>query len=122
MLGLTIRLLQDLWTTVSVPANVEMEMLRRMSLQKLRPAWDRWSHCYPINESDATVYATVSRGTKEVSGDNCILDFFLKKSRGSSAVANYDFSLVLELQLGLSKSFCQAAAEHCLDEENGLQV
>ena len=99
-----------------------METLRQMSLQKLCPVWDRWSRHYPINESDATVYATVSGGTKEVSGDNCILDFFLKKSCGSMAVANYDFLLVLELQLGLSKSFCTAAIEHCLDKENGLQV
>ena len=97
-------------------------MLRHVSIEKLRPAWDRWSHAYIIHEEDATVYAVVPGGNKELSGDNCILEFFSKKTRGSTSFVTYNFSAVLDVALYFSSKFCKAVDDHRLAEEDQLQV
>jgi hypothetical protein len=113
-------LAQDLWAMVFVPANVGMETLRDACLEKLRPTWNRWSYQYAINEGDVTLHVTIPKGYKALFGNECILDLFVKKSRGSTAVANYDFSLVLEITLHLLHTFCEAVTEHRLVEESKL--
>lgn len=100
-----------------------MEALRRECIKKLRSAWDQWLYGYRLEEEDATLFAPATGGHRVVVGDSCILDLFLKKSRGkSTAVPNYDFSSVLELSLHLSSAFCEAVSTHCLVEQNRLQV
>lgn len=99
-----------------------MEVLRQKCIENLRPAWDSWSYYYVLDEEDATLYATATGGHRAVVGDNCILELFLKKSRGSAAVLNYDFSSVGELSLHLSSAFCEAASDHRLIEQSKLQV
>ena len=94
-----------------------MERLREKSLEKLHPAWDRWSHHYAIDANDVTVYAMVPGGHKKLFGSECILNLFLKKSCSSLAVANYNFSSVLELQLHFSGAFCNTVNLHHMDEE-----
>lgn len=114
---------QDLWDTISVPANVEMDTLRRVSIERLRPMWDRWSHGYVINERDATMYATIpGNGHKKLSGDSCILEFFVKKTRRSAAVVEYNFSLIPELVLHFSNAFYERVVEYREAKESQLQV
>jgi hypothetical protein len=90
--------------------------------EKLRPAWDRWSYQYPIDEGDATLHVAIPKRYKELFGNECILDLFIKKSRSSTAVTNYDFSLVLEITLHLLHTLCEAVTEHHLVEESKSQV
>ena len=69
------------------------------------------------------MYATTRGGHKPVSGDRCILDLFLKNTRGgSTATPIYDFLMVIELQLHFSSAFCVAVDTHRLIEEGKLQV
>jgi len=84
--------------------------------------WDKWSQGYPILEGDATVYANVPKGHKKLSGDSCILDLFLKKTRGSTAVANYNFAFIPELILHFSSAFYEEVSRYREDKENQLQV
>lgn len=94
-----------------------------MCVEKLHPAWDRWSYCYTLIDKDTALYASVTGGAKVVTGDNCILEFFLKKSQHSAAaVPNYDFSSVLEISLHLSSAFCEVVNDHHLIEQNRLQM
>lgn len=82
--------------------------------------WDRWSHSYTLDDEDTKLYASVTRAHKAVTGDNCILEFFLKKSgRSSTAVPNYDFSLVLEISVHISGAFCELVDEHRLMNKTG---
>jgi len=104
------------------PANIEMETLRRTCIEKLRPMWDKWSHCYPIDEGDATVFADVPKGYKKLSGESCILEFFLKKTRGSTPIVEYNFALIPELVLHFSSAFYDEVASYREDKENQLQV
>lgn len=99
-----------------------MESLRRTCVEKLLPAWNCWSYHYLLKEEDALLFANVPGGNKAVTGDRCIFDFFLKKSRGSTVVPNYDFSSVLEVLLHLSGAFCEKVNDHHLYKENNLPV
>ena len=99
-----------------------MEALRRKCIKELRPAWKLWSHDYPITEEDAKLYILASGVQKVVVGDSCILDSFLKKSRGSAPVPTYNFETVLDLTLHISSAFCEAVSDHCIVEQNRLEV
>lgn len=91
-----------------------MEALRRTCIEELRPTWDRWSYKYPFDEEEVKLY---SPGHKQVIGDNCILDMFLKKTRSSTAILAYDFTGVPELNLHFSRAFCDAVNDHRLVEQ-----
>ena len=93
-----------------------------MCIEKLSPVWNRWSHSYLLNGEEVELYAHVPGGNKLVTGDRCIFEFFLKKSRSSTAAPKYDFSSVLEVLLQLSGSFYERVNEHRLMKESGLEV
>jgi len=94
-----------------------MDDLRRTCIGELRHTWDHWSCGYPLDEADVTLYGPASGGHKQIIGENCILDMFLKKTRSSTALPAYDFTTVPELNLHLSMAFCNTVNEHRLDEE-----
>lgn len=94
-----------------------------MSIEVMRPTWDKWSHGYPICEEDGTMYAAVNRGHKKLSGDSCILELFLKKTRASAAInANYNYSLIPDIVLHFPSTFYEQVADYRETEANKLQV
>lgn len=105
-----------------IPANIGANALMQKCIEGLHSAWDHWSYRYPLDEGQMKLLAVVPKGHKMLFGDNCLLECFLKKSRSPMAVPNYDFSIVLELNLSLTNVFYEAATDNRLREQNQTQV